>query len=330
MFFSASDERIRYTGRFGKTVAWTPNDNMTAVAPGSYFEFAFTGRFCELKFDLDLSYEPHGHVYIEVDGGARVEATIEKYLRLCAKDDGTHYVKVIYKSTVEQMNRWFQPLNNKMALQGIECDELVPLAPDNRKTIEIIGDSITEGVLVAENKVDIVEQKSRPWQDDVTSTYGWILAEAMDLRPYFMGFGATSLHHGGCGCVPKASEQYLYNFNDSPKTFPSCDYILINHGANDRAAGNTPRGDYLDNYADFLSLLRKENPNSTIVILSPFCGAMEDVLPDFVKKWNADNNDNVRYISSRGWVPLNPLHPLREGHATIGANLIEEWKKLGI
>lgn len=330
MFFTASNENIRYTGRFGRTTAWTPNDNMTAVAPGSYFEFSFKGLTAVMQFDVDLSYDPHGHVYIEVDNGVRIEATIEKYIRISSKDEGPHYVKVIYKSTVEQMNRWFQPLNNKLALQGIECDELIPLAPDDRKTIEIIGDSITEGVLTDSEKVHTADQKNRPWQDDVTATYGWLLAEAVNLRPYFMGFGATSLHHGGCGCVPKASEQYPMNFFECPRTFPSCDYILINHGANDRASGNRPRADYLDNYGEFLKLLREKNPDSTIVILSPFCGAMDEVLPDFVKQWNSENNDDVKYISSHGWVPLNPLHPTREGHAIIGSHLVEEWKKLGI
>lgn len=330
MFYTASDENIRYTGRFGRTTAWTPKDNMTAVAPGSYFEFSFKGHCAVMQFDVDLTFHPHGHVYIEVDGGARVESTIEQYIRVSAKDDGPHYVKVIYKSTIEQMNRWFQPLNNKLALQGIECEELVPLAPDNRKTIEVIGDSITEGVLTDSANLTHVQQLNRPWQDDVTATYGWILAEAMDLRPCFMGFGATSLHHSGCGCVPKASEQYPYNFYECKRTFPSCDYILINHGANDRAAGNTPREDYLPNYAAFLTQIRETNPTSTIVILSPFCGAMDKVLPDFVAKWNAEHNDNVKYISSHGWVPLDPLHPTREGHATIGKNLIEAWKQLAI
>ncbi len=330
MLFEALNENIRYTGRWGMATAWGLNGQMTAAAPGAYFEFAYKGVFAEMQFNTDLSYEPHGHVYIEVDGGARIEATIQKFIRIAAKNDGEHYVKVIYKSTVEQMNRWFVPLNAKLSLVGIEADELLPLAPDNRKTIEIIGDSITEGVLVANNKVNLVEMCNRPWQDDATSTYGWLLAEAKDLRPYTMGYGATGLTRSGCGCVPKASEQYPFNFHDSPKSFPSCDYILINHGANDRAPGNVPNAKYYEEYDAFLKLVREHNPASKIVILSPFCGAMDATLPEFVEKYNKENNENIYLILSTGWVPLDPLHPLRAGHATIAKHLIEEWDKLGL
>ena len=284
MFFDCSHEYIRYTGRFGKP-GGAATGNMIAAAPGAYFEFAFSGEAAELQFNTDLSYEPHGHVYIEVDGGARIESTVQKFIRIVAKGEGPHYVKVIYKSTVQQMNRWFNPPSAKLALVGIECDGLCELAPDNRKTIEIIGDSITEGVVVANRKVHMHSMLNGPFEDDSTSTYGWLLAEAMNLRPYTMGFGGTALTHGGCGCVPRASEQYPYNFQGSPITFPSCDYILINHGTNDRAPGNVPNENYYTAYEAFLKQIRERNPKSEIVILSPFCGSMDATLPDFVEKF---------------------------------------------
>lgn len=330
MFFESNNQNIRYTGRWGAVKDWGAKGYMTAVAPGAYFEFAFKGTWAEIEFYTEYSYEPHGNVYIEVDGGARIESTIQKYIRINAKGEGTHYVKVIYKSTVEQMNRWYVPLNTKLSVVGIETDELTALAPDERKTIELIGDSITEGVLVANNRVHIQEQMNRPWQDDATSTYGWLLAEAMNLRPYTMGFGATGLTRPGCGCVPKASEQYPYNFDGSPVTFPSCDYIMINHGANDRAPGNVPNARYYDEYYSFLKLVRERNPKSEIIILSAFCGACDATLPEFVERYNKETGDKVHLILSTGWVPLDPLHPLREGHAIIAKHLIEEFKKLGI
>jgi hypothetical protein len=74
MFFDYKNENIRYTGRWGMATAWALNGQMTAAAPGSYFEFAYKGVFAEMQFNTDLSYEPHGHVYIEVDGGARIDA----------------------------------------------------------------------------------------------------------------------------------------------------------------------------------------------------------------------------------------------------------------
>ena len=272
MFFTCDNENFRYTGRFGECSAWAAKPNMTTVTPGAYFEFLFVGEYAEMMFDVDLSYEPRGHLYIEVDGGARIESTIEKFVRISAKGEGPHYVKVIYKSTVEQLNRWYLPLNNKLAFLGADAQGLTSLPADNRKTVEYIGDSITEGVLVATNKVYSVDAKNRPWQDDATSTWGWLFCEAMNFRPYSMGYGATGLTRSGCGCVPKAADAYPFNFEKCPINFPSCDYIIINHGANDRASGNVPNERYYVEYEAFLKLLRERNPESKIVILTPFTG----------------------------------------------------------
>lgn len=330
MFFESTNEKIRYTGRWGTVNDWGARNYMTAAAPGAYFEFSFTGDTAELQFYTEYSTEPYGHIYIQTDGGALVENTIQKYIRICTEGDGAHYVKVIYKSTVEQMNRWHVPLNTKLSLVGIEAEGLEALPSDERKTIEIIGDSITEGVLVATNKVNMQEQFNRPWQDDATSTYGWLLAKKLNLRPYTNGYGATGLTRSGCGCVPKASEQYGFNFERSPVTYPSCDYILINHGANDRAPGNVPNARYYEEYDAFLKLVRSRNPESKIVILSPFCGAMDATLPQFVENYNRENGENIYLILSTGWVPLDPLHPLREGHRIIAEHLADEWQKLGL
>ena len=320
MFFDYKNENIRYTGRFGVT-----GNSISATATGAYFEFAFAGKSALMQFDVDFSFDPRGHVYIEVDGGARSEATIEKYIRITACGDAPHTVKVIYKSSVEQQHRWYQPLIGKIAFMGVEADALLPLEPDNRRTIEFVGDSITEGVLIDPSlRVSPVDQLNRPWQDDVTATYAWLTAAKLNLRPYFMGYGAVGATRPGCGAVPKAAEAYPYNFNGSPVTYPSCDIVMCNHGANDR--GNRER--YLPEYRELLTLLRAKNPTAKIVVLTPFCGAFDDVLPEFVAKFNAETGDSVACISSAGWVPLEPLHPLRDGHETIARNFAAELAKV--
>ena len=168
-------------------------------------------------------------------------------------------------------------------------------------------------------------------EDDSTSTYVWLFSEKMGFRPYPMGYCSVGVTRCGNGNVPKAAEAYPYNFDASPVTYPSCDYIIINHGANDRIPGtNTPKPEYLTEYEVLLKLGHSRNPEAKIIALSPFCGAMDDILPDFIKNFNAENSDNIYYISSHGWVPLEPLHPLRGGHKIITEKLTEEFLKLGI
>ncbi len=314
--FNFDHPSVRYTGRFGRSGDWA-GQYMAATACGAYFEIAFKGRFCNLFFNTQYSYEPFGHVYISVDGGARVESIISPILRVAAPDDGEHILKCIYKSGVEQQHRWHMPIVGKMAFSGYEAEDAAILPDDCRKTIEIVGDSITEGVLVDDVRVMFNDQHNRPWQDDVTATYGWLTAEALNLRPFMMGYGAVGNTHGGCGGVPKTADAYPYNFENSPVDYPSCDYILINHGANDRGM----RENYLPEYKNLLNLIRSRNPKSQIIVLSPFVGAFDDVLPGFVEEYNKETGDSVIYVSSHGWIPAEPLHPLRGGHAIIAEQL---------
>lgn len=321
--YNFNDPSIRYTGRFGQY-----GNSMAATACGATIEIAFKGYDCVLLFNTEFNAQPFGHIYLSVDGGARIESVITPFVRVCAQSGDSetqHIVQCIYKSNVEQHHRWNQPLIGKMAFIGYEAEASGVLPDDDRKTIEFVGDSITEGVLIdAFRRVDLCDQYNRPWQDDSTATYAWLSAEALGLRPYVMGYGAVGNTHGGCGGVPRTAHAYPYNFSNSPVTYPSCDYILINHGANDR--GN--RDAYLPEYEKLLELIRSRNPESKLIVLSPFCGAFDDVLPEFVEKYNAEHGDNVHYISSHGWVPAEPLHPLREGHRIIAENLVKELKKI--
>ena len=326
MFYSCKDEKIRYTGRFG-LIEDRPLPHMKATAPGAYFEFAYRGKVAVLIFEVIRLANPAGRLYLSVDGGAMVESTIDRYVHVTAQKDGYHEVKVIYKSCSETQHRWHHPLIGKCSLEGIEVNELVELPPDDRKTVEFVGDSITEGVLIEEaNRYYPYDDDNRPFQDDVTGTYAWLTAENLNLRPFVMGYGAVGTTHGGNGGVPAVGEAYPYNFDYSPVTYPSCDYIVINHGANDM---NDHEG-FLREYPKLLALVRERNPKSVIIALSAFYGGLEEETKKAVDEFNEQHKDNVILISSKGWVPSEPLHPLRDGHAIIAGHLTEELKKYGI
>ncbi len=323
-FFKFDDPSIRYTGRFGQFNVGS-HQTMAATACGATIEVAYKGRDCVLCFANELTAEPRGHIWVSVDGGARIEATIDEFVRVSASDDGEHIVKCTYKSSVEQQPRWNLPLVGRMSFTGYEAEASGTLPEDNRKTIEFIGDSITEGVLIdAFRNHYRFDLDNRPWQDDSTATYAWLTAEALNLRPFIMGYGAVGNTHGGCGGVPKVGESYPYNFAGSPVTYPPCDYIVINHGAND--AGNRPA--YLPEYEKTLELIRERNPESVIIVLSPFFGGFDDILPEFVERFNREHGDSIRYVSSHGWVPREPIHPLRDGHQTIAEHLAAELRDI--
>ncbi len=321
MFYSYDDKSISFNGR------WSEYENtMTATAPGSSINIAFQGNSITLHFDVLKNVHPYPHLWLSLDGKNKFETTVEAFVRIEADDDNEHILNIIFKSAVEMQHRWYWPLTGKISFKGYEAEGNSTLPIDTRKTIEFVGDSITEGVLVDdERNVDLTDgMNNRPFQDDSTATYAYITAKNLNLRSLHFAYGAVGLTKMGCGGVPKATVSYPYCFDGHKVTYESPDYILINHGANDRGNGVEK---YLEEYKVLLDIIRKFNPTSKIITLSAFCGAFHKELGDFIADYNAENQSNILFIDSNGWVPVEPLHPLRNGHKIIAEKLTAILKK---
>ena len=313
--YSYADPSVRLTGR------WAAQGHAAVcTANGAYIEIAFRGRRAVLCFDLEGNVPPYPHLWVSVDGGTAVETALAARLQVAAERGGGHVLRVSMKGSVEAQSRWYAPLAAKTAFRGYEAEEAGILPPDQRPVIEFVGDSITEGVLIdAECNVHANGWLNRPYMDDVTATYAWLTAEALGLRPLMMGYGAVGITRGGCGSVPKAEDAYPYCFADMPMTYPTPPaYILINHGANDRGASAE---DYIAGYRRLLDLIRRTHPQARLIALSAFCGAFAKDLGAMVAAYNRENGCDVLFIDSTGWVPVEPLHPLRDGHREIAGHL---------
>ena len=327
MFVPYTHESIRLTGRWDKT---NPN-YAVATATGSYIEFSFEGTMAVARFDIDANMLPLLHLWIQIDGGDMTEAQIDRYMRICTAKDGLHTVRIIYKGGTEMSARWYLPLTGKVSFCGVQTDRPVALAPDNRPTIEFVGDSITEGVLIDVDYYEGGEHFTeldplrRCYQDDVCATYAWLTAEALNLRPIFMGYGAVGATKAGCGRVPDAPHSYPFNFENSPITHGPSDFVVINHGANDR---NAPPERYRECYEKLLDEVIKYNPNATVVAMSAFCGGHKDVFAEMIPAYNAAHGTNVIHINGADWIPPQPLHPLRDGHKIVANHLVPILREL--
>ena len=321
-------ESIRLTGR------WDTRDANCAVTTttGAYIEFAFEGRMALARFDVLLNGTPRLHLWVQLDGGDMIEAPIDSYLRVIAKNEGKHVCRIIYKGGAENDRRWYAPLTGKVSFLGVQTEHPIALPADERPIIEFVGDSITEGVLIDVDfydRNDVISyngQDVRSYQDDVCATYAWLTAEARNLRPIFMGYGAVGATRSGQGQVPAAAISYGYNFDGSPITHAGLPkYVMINHGAND---SGKPVELYLEKYANLLDVIRRYNPNATIIALSAFCGAHHEALGEMIKQYNEKNGSNVRFIDSNGWISPDPLHPLRDGHQPVSRHLVPIMKEI--
>ena len=277
-------------------------------------------------FDVLTNAYPRLHLWVQLDGGDMIEAPIDSHLRIVAKHEGQHVCRIIYKGGTEQDRRWYAPLTGKVSFVGVQTEKPIPIPADPRPVIEFVGDSITEGVLIdvdfagANEPISYIDQNLRCYQDDVCATYAWLTAQALDLRPIFMGYGAVGTTRAGCGKVPPVAEAYPYNFDGSPITHAGePKYVLINHGANDRAKDAAV---YLEKYAELLDLVRATNPHARIISLSAFCGAFHEELGQMIAAYNEKNNCHVHYIDSSSWISPSPLHPMRDGHRTVAEHLI--------
>ncbi len=312
MIIQCNDQRIRYTGRWNVTDA-----TATTTATGNYFEFSYTGQSAVLGFDLTNNITPYPHLYISVDSGANVEVTLDRFIRIFAQD-GTHTVRVIFKSAEEQQERWFAPLVSKISLATIEADSFAEVPKDDRPVIEFIGDSITEGIAIDVDRVYHGDRRDLMYINDATATYAWLTAEALNFRPVIMGYGAEGAQRTGNGNVPPVTEAYPFYSDGCPRVGTDADYVVINHGTNDRC-GNLER--FQNYYYNFLHQVRENNPRAKIVALTPFGGYLTGEIKAAVDRYVQETNDAVFYINTASWISPEPLHPLRDGHKTVAQNL---------
>lgn len=315
MFFNVQSDAVRLCGR------WHIGENSAiATAVGCFAEFAFEGREVLLRFCMQDNVLPIPHVWISVDDGLMFEAALDSSLRVSGFSDGAHVVTVIVKSFEESQSRWTSPLVAKVELMGFSAERAGVLPRDDRKVIEFVGDSITEGIAIA----PYFDSGSN--NNDVVGTYGWLTAQALGMKPTFSAYGGVGVTAWGCGGVPPAADIYGYNFADSPTT-ARADVVVVNHGANDRNWKRTA-AEYLDGYVALLREIRRINPKAKIVVLSAFCGYLPDALREGVEAFNRENNDAVAFVDSKDWIPPEPLHPLYDGHAIVAEHLTAELKKI--
>lgn len=318
MKIKCNSGKLRYTGRWNieETAA-------TSTANGSYFEFIYSGECAVIEFDTSHNKIPFPHIYISVDGGANIEVSLDKFVRISA-EKGEHKVCVILKGSVENQKRWFSPIEAKVSLLEIEADAFMELPEDTRPTIEFIGDSITEGISIDVGYSNYGNSSDMIYWNDVTAGYAWCTAKALNFRPIIMGYGCLGTTRGGAGGVPPVAEAYVHYSDGYPIVNQKADYIIINHGTNDRMADTKL---FKQKYLELLNVVRERNPESKIISLTPFSGCLTEEIKEVVERHNKEKDDNVFYINTTGWIEPEPIHPPRAGHKIVSEKLCQIIKE---
>ena len=213
-------ESVRLTGRWAKL----PGSAVT-TAPGAYIECSFAGDMAVLRFATTRNLPVVPHLWISVDGGCRTEVMLDRYLRIRTAHTALHTAQIIFKSASEESARWREPLTGAVRFLGVQADTPVALKPDTRPIMEIIGDSITEGVSIdtdyREGMLPPLECNALTlaFQNDAAATWAFRTAEALNCRPVIMGYGSVGVTRGGHGRVLLLRQPILTATTGSRWTF---------------------------------------------------------------------------------------------------------------
>lgn len=307
-------EFVEYTGR------WEVCDRFAAsTACGSSFRIGFKGTTALLAFDISRCQPPFPHLYLRVDGGGLSEVAVDRFIRVHGRDEGAHEVQVILKSSLETQDRWEDPVARVVFLGCVDT-EGAPLPADERKVIEFVGDSITEGSSVYPELTPIEGEKwleNLVYTNDVCSSYSWQTARLLNLRASLMGYGSTGVTKSGGGGVPRAAEAYRY-LRKGVRYHGKADIVVLNHGANDR---DNPE-EFVGCYRELLDAVWECHPGTEVYVVSPFCGAYVRELSALAEEVGKTGK-NIRFVNTSGWLPAEPLHPLKESHLLAAKKLAE-------
>lgn len=315
-------------------------ERAVTVNSGSYVKARFTGSSLHATFDLSLN-KAHCEctkdgsfptIAWRIDEGTWQEAEIAASVPLAeGLGSGPHTVMLLVRGLDEHQSRWRAPLVASVTFTGFQTQKLERALSQWKKpklTMEFLGDSITEGVIVNEGRAGVLPgiPFTWPWLADARQSYAAQTALALGAEWRQVGFGATGLKRAGSGGAPGALEAFDFFHAACPRDKWQPDVVVINQGTNE---SSVPEPEYQGFYGQYLARIRRAYPKAKLVALRPFVGAQEAAIKASVSACNAAGDAKVYYLDSTGWYS-GPLHPNTEGSAALAERLVHGLKAQGV
>lgn len=346
--YMPDEEYVKVLGRadFTENTLWM-------VHSGSGAEFTFTGTEATVTMQCDStimgSRDNQARIAIFVNDECVVDEMIDKM-------DETF--TVFESETPQECTIRIVKLSEAaMSTVGIktlevECMGDIQPTPGKEHLIEFIGDSITCGYGVEdEDKNHHFSTKT----ENVMKTYAYKTAEALDADYSMVSFSGYGIVSGSSGDGQKHPEQVLslyyeklgfsygayvgkyaadvaWDFN---KRQP--DLIVINLGTNDETYTKTDaakRDEYVAGYVEFLKMVRKNNPDATILCTLGIMGdGLYPSLEKAVEQYSTESGDtNVHTMKFDVQSPADGLaadwHPTEATHTKAADKLAAEIKEV--
>ncbi len=326
--------QLRFVGR------WDRRDPGRAITvnSGSYLLARFDGTGIAARFDIANNKAPLPTIAWQIDQGQWQESEVAPLVQLAGgleapsapSGSRAHSVILMARGLDEHQDRWSDPLVASLALVSLEPSDggklLDPLPEweQPRIRMEVLGDSITEGVLVHGERDG---KKTWPWRTDGRLAYACRTAFALGAQCRQVGFGAQGLTHGGSGGTPAAPEAFNFFHKSCPRDDWQADLVVINQGTND---GHAKAEQFRPLYRKLLDEVRQAYPRAQIAAMRPFNGAHADDIAAEVKAFNDAGDAKVFYVDTTGWLVkgdfTDGLHPNVDGSAKAADRLTAALK----
>ena len=328
---------------------YSENDTLWLAQSASGIEFTFRGT----KASVDIVGD--GSVFGKSDSKARFAVYINNERTLDKMIDESLKTYDIYssddtKDVTIKILKLSECANSSFGIKSISVtsENGISPVPDKDLKIEFIGDSITCAYGVDD---EVKEHHFSTETEDATKSYAYKTAEKLGADYSLVCFSGHGIISGYTN-EKKNSEQLVPDFYEKvSRSYGSAssyydtnaawdfsafvpDYIVINLGTNDDSyvKGKQDRkDDFTENYAEFLKMVRKDNPDAYIVCV---LGVMGDNLYSSIEKavsqYSEDTGDtnvsafhlSVQDINKNG--AAADWHPTEATHE-IAANELSEY-----
>lgn len=331
---------IRYSGRIDFSQPAQPR----LYGAGSYLEFKFKGRECEILLEDQHRYDQnHGYIAVELDGKYQGRTRIDKntthYLVASGLKDTVHTI-VICKASEAQTGH--------IDVIGIRCGKILPMKREIVRRIEFIGNSMTCGCGLDATDVPC---NTADWYDQHNAylAYGPTVARALNadyLLSSVSGIGIIRNWNNEGPTMPEVYQQTGLEPGLEPKwNFKSYtpDLVSICLGTNDfpDGDGSYERGPvdgekFISTYIQFVREIRLRYPVAQICCLnSPMVsGDKGQLLNSYVREVvnqmrTAMQDDRVHYFEfSRLYQSGCDWHPGMQEHEKMAGELLPFYKSV--
>jgi lysophospholipase L1-like esterase len=319
-------ETIHYYGRWNHLA-----DRAITVNTGSHVVARFTGTGVSARFDVTLNQTPNPTLTWRIDADEWQEGELAATMPLSTGlADGTHEVTLMARGLNEFQARWSPPLVSSLTFLGFDvAGGALEMSPRPvRPKIELLGDSITEGVNLWPSRTGM---DTPCWRGDGRLAYASQTAQALGAEWRQVGFGRQGLLIGGNGGVPTANDAFNFIYAGVPRDEWQPDLVTINQGTND--GGATP-ANFSAAYTQFVTSIRTAYPGAKIAAMRPFNGAHAAEIQAEVAARNAAGDARVYYIDTTGWLVAadftDGLHPNAQGSQKAAAALVPAIMAIGL